>query len=169
MGLQIPSEDRILNRFGIGNTEDKTILNADNIMLIFDNLINGVYALKPAKQYYTYADLQNEPNLEAGQTAYILEEEYKNSLFIYNGTEWVTIAGGGSGVDYSIKEKEYELDPTSVNVETDLDLENVVSYIVLLNGQKIDKDTEYTITTTDNISTIVLSETNEGTITVIYQ
>ena len=113
--------------------------------------------------------VQNETNMEAGQTAYVIEEEYKNSLFIYNGTEWVTIAGGGSDLDYSIKEKVYELDPTSVNVETDLDLENVISYVILLNGQKIDKDDEYTITTTNNISTIVLSETNEGKITIFYQ
>lgn len=169
MGLQIPSEDRILNRFGVVNTTDKTILNADNIMLIFDNLINGQYALKPAKQYLTYAELQNETDMEAGQTAYVIEEEYKNSLFIYNGTEWVTIAGGGSGLDYSIKEKVYELNPNDVNVETDLDLENVISYVILLNGQKIDKDDEYTITTTNNISTIVLSETNEGKITIFYQ
>ena len=59
MPLQIPSEDRILNRFGVVNTTDKTILNADNVMLIFDKLVNGEYSLKPAKQYATFQDLQN--------------------------------------------------------------------------------------------------------------
>lgn len=168
MPLQIPSEDRILNRFGLINTTDKTLLNADNVMLIFDNLINGQYALKPAKQYLTYEELQNETNMEAGQTAYILEEAYKNILFIYNGEEWVTIVG--TDADYTIKEKEYAIEPNNVNVITDLDLENVVSYIVLLNGIKISQaNGDYTINTTNNISTIVLSETNEGIITIIYQ
>ena len=168
MPLKVPSKDRILNRYEVVDINDKTILNADNVMLIFDNLINGQYALKPAKQYETYLDLQNETNMEAGQTAYVLEEEYKSSLFIYNGEEWVTIAGGGT--DYSIKKKYYSITPNDVNVVTDLDLTSVISYIVLLNGIEISIEKgDFTITTTDNISTIVLSETNEGTITVIYQ
>lgn len=170
MPLKVPSKDRILNRYEVVDINDKTILNADNVMLIFDNLINGQYALKPAKQYETYLDLQNEINMEVGQTAYVLEEEYKNSLFIYNGEEWVIIAGGGSGTDYSIKKKYYNITPNDVNVVTDLDLTSVISYIMLLNGIEISIEKgDFTITTTNNISTIVLSETNEGTITVIYQ
>ena len=169
MPLKIPSEDRILNRFGVVNTTDKTILNADNVMLIFDNLINGQYALKPAKQYLTYEELQNETDMEAGQTAYVIEQAYKDSLFIYNGTRWVTIAGGGS-TGYVLKEKEYTLTPNDVNVETDLDLEEVNAYIVLLNGLKISEENgDYTVTTENNISTITLSETNEGILTIIYQ
>lgn len=168
MPLKIPSEDRILNRFGVINTTDKTILNADNVMLIFDNLINGQYALKPAKQYITYEELQNESEPEAGQTAYVLEPAYKNTLFIYNGTEWIMIVG--SNIDYTLKEKEYTITPNEVNVVTDLNLDNVVSYIVLLNGMKISKTNgDYTVSTTNNISTIVLNETNEGIITIIYQ
>lgn len=168
MALQVPSRDRILNRYEVIDTDDKTILNADNIMLIFDSLINGEYALKPAKQYGTYANLQLETEMEAGQTAYVLEQGYNDKLFIYNGTTWVSI-GSGSSADYSIKEKDFAINPTSVNVETDLDLTNVVSYLVLLNGQKITEDEDFTISTTNNISTIVLSETNEGKITIIYQ
>lgn len=169
MPLKVPSQDRIINKYAVPDMNDKTILNADNVMLIFDNLINGQYALKPAKQYATYLDLQNETNMEAGQTAYILEEAYKNSLYIYNGTEWVVIAGGGSGIDYTIKEKDYNIQPNSVNVITDLNLSEVISYIVLLNGLRIKENDDYTITTSNNISTIVLSETNEGKITIIYQ
>ena len=168
MPLKIPSEDRILNKYGVVNTQDKTILNADNIMLILDKLVNGEYKLKPAKQYITYTDLQNETDMEAGQTAYVLEPAYKNTIFIYNGEEWTTLSGG-AGIDYSIKTKVYSIVPNEVNVVTDLDLENVISYIVLLNGQKIDENEDYTISTTNNISTIVLSETNEGKITIIYQ
>ena len=75
----------------------------------------------------------------------------------------------GSNVDYRLKDKVYAITPDDVNVETDIDLGNVSSYIVLLNGLKINENEDYTISTTNNISTIVLSETNEGTITVIYQ
>lgn len=169
MPLKVPSEDRILNRFGVVDTTDKTILNADNVMLIFDNLINGQYALKPAKQYITYEELQDETEMEAGQTAYVLEQGYNDKLFIYNGTTWITI-GSGNSTDYSIKEKEYTINPNDVNVITDLDLDNVVSYIVLLNGMKISQTNgDYIVSTTNNISTIILSETNEGIITIIYQ
>lgn len=169
MPLQIPSKDRILNKYGVVDPNDKTILNADNIMLIFDNLINGIYALKPAKQYDTYEDLEEETEMEAGQTAYVLESTYNDKFFIYNGTEWIMI-GNNETIDYSIKEKEYTINPLSVNIVTDLDLENVISYIVLLNGIKISQaNGDYTISTTNNISTIVLSETNEGIITIIYQ
>ena len=62
MSLKIPSQDRIINKYAVPDINDKTILNAENIMLIFDNLINGQYSLKPAKQYNTYTDLQNETN-----------------------------------------------------------------------------------------------------------
>lgn len=168
MPLKIPSQDRILNRYAVTEPNDKTILNADNVMLIFDNLINGQYALKPAKQYETYVQLQSETTMEAGQTAYILEQGYNDKLFIYNGSEWITI-GNSETIDYSIKEKEYTIINDNVNIVTDLDLDNVISYIVLLNGMKITKDEDYTVTTTNNISTITLSETNEGKITIIYQ
>ena len=87
---------------------------------------------------------------------------------IYNGSDWITI-GNSETIDYSIKEKEYTIINDNVNIVTDLDLDNVISYIVLLNGMKITKDEDYTVTTTNNISTITLSETNEGKITIIYQ
>lgn len=165
MALEIPSRDRIINKYEVENPDDKTILNADNIMLIFDNLINGDYALKPAKQYAYYRYLLAETEMEAGQTAYVLEQDYNDKFFIYNGTTWLAIDSG----DYSIKEKEYTINPLSVNVVTDLDLENVISYMVLLNGIKITENEDYTISTTDNISIIVLNDTNEGKITIIYQ
>lgn len=167
MALKIPSQDRILNKYNVIDTTDKTVLNADNVMLIFDNLINGQYALKPAKQYATYSDLQSDTGMEAGQTGYVLEQGYQNTLFIFNGDIWVALVG--STADYTIKEKDYEIQPNDVNVITDLDLSKVTSYIVLLNGLRIKENDDYTITTSNNISTIVLSETNEGRITVIYQ
>ena len=33
MALQVPSRDRILNRYEVIDTDDKTILNADNIIV----------------------------------------------------------------------------------------------------------------------------------------
>lgn len=166
MPLQVPSDDRILNKYAVADTSDKTILNAENVMLIFDNLINGKYALKPAKQYFTYANLQAETGMEPGQTAYVLENGYNNKLFIYNGIEWIAI---GSSTDYTIKKKYYNITPNNVNVVTDLDLTQVLSYIVLLNGVEIALNDDYILITNNNISTIVLNETNEGKITVIYQ
>lgn len=169
MPLAIPQNDRIINRYAVYDVADKTILNADNVMLIFDNLINGAYALKPAKQYATYEQLQAETEMEAGQTAYVIEPPYQNSFFIYNGTEWVAISSGTTPVDYSLKESVFTITPNETEILTDLDLDNVVSYIVLLNGVKIDKGTDYTVETVNNISTIILSETNQGTVTVVYQ
>lgn len=169
MALQVPEQDRIKNKYAVVNPNDKTILNADNVMIIFDNLINGKYSLKPAKQYATYADLQAETELEQGQTAYVLENAYKNILFIYNGTQWVTIGSGGSGLDYSIKQAIFDIPQNETEILTNLDLDNVISYMVFLNGLKIEEDVDYHVSTTNNISTIVLSETNEGRITVVYQ
>lgn len=166
MALQVPKQDRIKNKYAVVNPNDKTILNADNVMIIFDNLINGQYSLKPAKQYATYTDLQAETELEQGQTAYVLSETYKNVLFVYNGMEWVTIGGG---IDYSIKQEIFDIPQNETEILTNLDLDNVLSYMVFLNGLKIEEDVDYHVSTTNNISTIVLSETNEGRITVVYQ
>lgn len=169
MALQVPEQDRIKNKYAVVNPNDKTILNADNVMIIFDNLINGKYSLKPAKQYETYTDLQAETELEQGQTAYVLDNAYKNVLFIYNGTEWVTIGSGGSGIDYSIKQAIFDIIPNETEILTNLDLTSVISYMVFLNGLKIEEGIDFEISTTNNISTIILSETNEGRITVVYQ
>lgn len=167
MPLKIPQQDRIENRYTVLNPQDKTILNADNIMLIFDNLINGQYTLKPAKQYATYTALQAETEIEQGQTAYVLEEAYKNVLFIYNGTQWIVI--GSNDIDYSIKQAIFDIPENETEILTNLDLENVISYMVFLNGLKIEEDVDYHVSTTNNISTIILNETNEGIITVVYQ
>jgi hypothetical protein len=40
----IPTEDRIINKYAPKDPNDKSELNADNIMLIFDKLVSGVYA-----------------------------------------------------------------------------------------------------------------------------
>lgn len=166
MSLQVPSQDRILNRYAVVNT-DKTILNAENVMLIFDNLINGQYALKPAKQYTTYAQLQAETGMEQGQTAYVLEQGYNNRIYVYNGTQWIAV---GEVIDYTIKEKEYSIIPNSLNVVTDIDLTEVLSYIVLLNGIKVSQTNgDYVVITNNGVSTIQLSDFNEGIITIIYQ
>ena len=166
MPLQVPSQDRILNRYAVADVSDKTILNADNVMLIFDNLINGQYALKPAKQYSTYAQLQAETGMEAGQTAYVLEQLYNNKLFIYTGEQWIAV---GEVIDYSIKKREYAITPNELDVVTDLNLNNVISYLVLLNGLEITLGEDFTISTRNNVSVITLSETNEGKIKIIYQ
>lgn len=166
MPLQVPSQDRILNRYAVVNP-DKTILNAENVMLIFDNLINGQYALKPAKQYATYAQLQAETGMEQGQTAYVLEQGYNNRIYVYNGTQWIAV---GEVIDYTIKDKEYAIIPNNLNIVTDIDLTKVLSYVVLLNGIKVSQTNgDYVVITNNGVSTIQLSDFNEGIITIIYQ
>ena len=166
MSLQVPSQDRILNRYAVVSP-DKTILNAENVMLIFDNLINGQYALKPAKQYATYTQLQAETGMEQGQTAYVLEQGYNNRIYVYNGTQWIAV---GEVIDYSLKEKEYAITPNNLNIVTNLDLTKVISYIVLLNGIKVSQTNgDYVVITNNGVSTIQLSDFNEGIITIIYQ
>lgn len=167
MALQVPSQDRILNKYPVTNSMDKTILNADNVMQIFDSLVNGQYALKPAKQYKTYLDLMKEKKKEPGQTAYVLEQGYNNRIYIYNGTQWIAV---GEGIDYTIKDKEYAIIPNNLNVVTDIDLTKVLSYIVLLNGIKVSQTNgDYVVITNNGVSTIQLSDFNEGIITIIYQ
>lgn len=92
MTLQIPSEDRIQNikplPEGFDST-DPTLLNADWVMKIFDNLVNGNYNTKPFTMYETVADLPTA-DVELGQAAYVASEP--SSFFLYNGTTWANIA-----------------------------------------------------------------------------
>jgi hypothetical protein len=44
--VRINEEDRIKNRKPPLNPNDKTEINADNVMLIFDKIVNGEYRIK---------------------------------------------------------------------------------------------------------------------------
>ncbi|MCS7227823.1 MAG: hypothetical protein NZ839_02525 [Endomicrobia bacterium] len=53
MAIKIPNEDRIRNLFPPNDPNDKTEINADNIMLIFDKIVDGSYRFKlPIYQSY---------------------------------------------------------------------------------------------------------------------
>lgn len=97
MALEIPQSDRIYNQEPLPegfNPDDPRQVNADWIMRIFDKIVNGEYAMKSFKTYSNFIDLPN--TAEQGETAYVEEDAYKNSIFIYNGSSW-TMAGGGGG------------------------------------------------------------------------
>lgn len=95
MALRIPSSDRVLNYWDyVGgdvpegfDPNDPTIVNADWVMRMLDKIVNGNYATKSFNIVPSVADLPN--NAEQGQTAYIPTNDYKNSFYIYNGTEWI--------------------------------------------------------------------------------
>ena len=94
MPLRIPSEDRIMNYWDyIGgqapedfDPTDPSLVNANWVMQMLDKVVNGQYATKSFNVVNTFAELPN--NAEQGQTAYVIESDYKNSFFIYNGEEW---------------------------------------------------------------------------------
>ena len=46
MAIQIPTADRIANKAPVPDPADKTALNADNVMLILDKIVNGEYTMK---------------------------------------------------------------------------------------------------------------------------
>lgn len=46
MSIQIPSADRIVNKVSVPDPSDKTVMNADNVMLILDKIVNGEYVIK---------------------------------------------------------------------------------------------------------------------------
>lgn len=94
MPLRIPSEDRIMNYWDyIGgqapegfDPTDPSLVNANWVMQMLDKVVNGQYATKSFNVVNTFAELPS--NAEQGQTAYVIESDYKNSFFIYNGEEW---------------------------------------------------------------------------------
>lgn len=94
MALKIPGSDRILNYWDYVGGEppegfdpnDPTIINADWIMKMMDKIVNGNYATKSFNVVQSVAELP--VNAEQGQTAYVIEADYKDSFFIYDGTTW---------------------------------------------------------------------------------
>lgn len=95
MALQIPSEDRIMNYWDYAGGQppedfdpaNPSQVNADWVMKMLDNIVNGAYATKSFNIVATVSSLPI--NAEKGQTAYVLANEYSDSFFIYNGTSWI--------------------------------------------------------------------------------
>lgn len=63
--MKVPDSDRIINRYPPVDPTDKTALNADNVMLIFDKLVNGQYRFKV--KIGTKAEIEALPDKEAGE------------------------------------------------------------------------------------------------------
>ena len=104
--LDIPKDDRISNVANLPSDfdpNDPTQVNADWIMNMFDKLVNGNYNVRPFAVYNSVANLPttflNKDNEECampkGACAYVLEEGYENTFFIFNGTTWAKVSGGG--------------------------------------------------------------------------
>ena len=103
MALKIPEQDRIYNVSPLPegfNPDDPTQINADWIMNMLDKIVNGNYPIKSFHVYPSYDDMLLTETPEKGQTGYVLENDYKDTFFIYNGTTWAKVSGGGSS-DYT--------------------------------------------------------------------
>ena len=81
MSNQIPEVDRIKNAFAVPDEADKTVLNANNVMLILDKIINGDYVIK--LPHWHTADRPDVP--EIGMIGINIEI---GVLEYYDGVEW---------------------------------------------------------------------------------
>ncbi|MDW8056591.1 MAG: hypothetical protein RMJ13_07805 [Elusimicrobiota bacterium] len=87
--VKIPDDDRIRNKYPPRDPTDKTELNADNVMLIFDKIVNGEYRMK-LKIWNTYDEfLQNAEECEIGV---VIIENLKRLVIKLNGE--IIILGG---------------------------------------------------------------------------
>lgn len=86
MRLKIPDVDRILNRYPPIDPTDKTELNADNVMLIFDKIVNGKYRMKVISG--TYEAILNLPNKEPGEIFFATDIK---QFVGWNGEELVVL------------------------------------------------------------------------------
>jgi hypothetical protein len=84
--MRIEDNDRIRNRYTPIDPNDKTLLNADNVMLIFDKLVNGQYRFKC--KILTYDEIVNLPDKEEGEIFYA--SDLKQFLG-WNGTDLVVL------------------------------------------------------------------------------
>lgn len=101
MALKVPEQYRVVNWWDYIGEEapegfdptDPTIVNATWLMTnLFDKLINGEFATKSFNIVSTMSDLSDLSEVaEIGQTAYVMQGDYINSFFIYNGTTWINI------------------------------------------------------------------------------
>lgn len=86
MALTIKNEDRIQNKYPPLDPNDKTELNADNVMLIFDKLVDGQYRYK--LKTYTYNDIVNLADKEEGEVYYATDTK---QFYGWNGSELVVL------------------------------------------------------------------------------
>ena len=80
----IPLTDRIINKSAPISLTDKSLLNALNLMLILDNIVDGAYTLKLPT--WTYATRTLTP--VAGQIGLNTDGP---QIECYNGQEWITL------------------------------------------------------------------------------
>lgn len=173
MALKIPETDRIYNVSPLPegfNPDDPTQVNADWIMNMLDKIVNGNYPTKSFHTYTTLANMLAETNPEKGQTGYVLETGYEGTFFIYNGTTWTEVSGGGSGGETTIYTITKTLSANTNSVNTEVNLTNKVILGIYVNGLYQLKTTDYELTTTSNQTTItfVVTYTKACVVTVIY-
>lgn len=88
--VSINNEDRIRNRYPPKDPNDKTELNADNVMLIFDKIVDGQYRHKLPFWQGSYEDFVN--NAEEGEIA-IVEIDGRKRILVKLNNEILTIGG----------------------------------------------------------------------------
>jgi len=84
MAKTIPGADRISNKYPPLSPTDKTELNADNVMLILDNLVNGQYRFKVYRD--TYANIIALTGVEEGELFYATD---KHQYVGWDGTDFI--------------------------------------------------------------------------------
>jgi len=86
--VRIPDEDRIRNRYPPKDPNDKTELNADNVMLIFDKLVNGMYRFKV--RVMTYEEIVNLEDKEPGEIFFASDTKH---FYGWTGTQLIDFGG----------------------------------------------------------------------------
>lgn len=79
MSKQVDIADRLLNDEPPTDPLDKSLLNADNINLIADNILSGKYRRVLPK--YAYADIVALADKELGEEFYVTDMQMK-ALFV---------------------------------------------------------------------------------------
>jgi len=86
MSRQIDSDDRIANKTPPLNPADKTELNADNIMLILDKIVDGQYRWRCRQGTYDW--IVNLPDKDPGEIFFATD----TGQFVgWNGTSLVVL------------------------------------------------------------------------------
>ena len=88
MSISIPSEDRIINKYTPTDLNDKSLQNALNLMVVYDNIVDGNYRSK----------LKGGTTAERPASPEVREIRYNtdiNGLEVYTGGtyKWLILCG----------------------------------------------------------------------------
>lgn len=88
MSKTVPSQDRILNRTAVTDPLDKTALNAENAMLIYDSILDGSY-----NQKLKGGTEVNKPTTPEVNEIYLVNETNYFAFEVYTSFGWLILRG----------------------------------------------------------------------------